>query len=61
MPKKDVSTQCTLLPAPPLCFGEILDSQPEMDSDLDDELTSEADDHSDADYTEDLADNAAER
>ena len=54
--KKDISIQCSLLPAPPLSFDVTLNSRPEVDTDLEiDEVTTELED-SDTDYMTDKAD-----
>ena len=42
--RKDISVQCSLLPAPPLSFGRTLDSRPEVDTDSEtDEIMTEID------------------
>ena len=59
-PKKDVSIQCSLLPAPPLSLIENHDFQPEVESLTDvetDEVTTEVDE-SDTDY---MTDSVVER
>ena len=65
MLKKDISVQCSLLPAPPLSFGRTFDSSPEVDTDLEtDEIMTEVEDSdtevegSDTDYMTDVADTA---
>ena len=56
MPKKDISIQCSLLPAPPLLFSGRLDARPEVDTDSEtDEVSAEVE-NSDIDYVTDIVD-----
>lgn len=59
VPKKDISIQCSLLPAPRLVFNEALSSMPDLvdsgDLEREDEDTTEVED-SDTDYMTDVTD-----
>lgn len=55
MATKDISVQCSLLPAPPLCFGQKLEPEVDTFSDLDTDATTEEVDDSDTEYMNDTA------